>query len=78
MKEKYEEIIYVAGMRKRITLTLKKEKHILGEYYILKVNPIPIKEMIKLSNKLNLPITDGKNKIFPEGKSVKDFLVSNS
>ncbi|MCS7109385.1 MAG: hypothetical protein NZ903_01145 [Candidatus Micrarchaeota archaeon] len=74
-KGKGEYRVHRKGMYQRIIFTVKIIKEPYGEYPVLFTDRvIDIKEAVRLSEELNIPIFTPGGNIFPKGKKGEDFV----
>lgn len=67
-----------AGMRQRHMLNVRKEKTMWGTVpFLVTQARIPHSELLRLAEELQLPVQAGGLKVFPRGKSPKDFVVKD-
>jgi len=67
--------VHRKGMFQRIIFTVKIIKEPYGEYPVLFTDRvIDIKEAVRLSEELQIPVFTPNGNAFPKGKSGKDFV----
>ncbi|MCC7552246.1 hypothetical protein KO317_01100 [Candidatus Micrarchaeota archaeon] len=75
---KTEEIcieIMKTGIKQRITFRIIRENTPIGKIPFLTTEKfIDLQELIKISEKYQLPLKAKNGKIFPKGKMAKDFI----
>jgi hypothetical protein len=68
--------VHRKGMFQRIVFTVKIIKEPYGEYPVLFTDRvIDINEGVRLAEELQIPIEIPNGKVFPKGKSGKDFVA---
>ncbi|MEM4296584.1 MAG: hypothetical protein QXI89_01200 [Candidatus Anstonellales archaeon] len=69
--------ISVSGVSKKISLSLIEDKTPFGVYNILDARNtgLPKAVLVKIANENNIPILSDFGKIFPDGKTARDFIV---
>jgi len=73
--KKAEYRVFRKGMYQRIIFTVKIIKEPYGEYPVLFSDRIiDIKDAARLSEELQIPLDIPNGKIYPKGKSGKDFV----
>lgn len=67
--------VHRKGMFQRIVFTVKKVHEPYGVYPILSTDRmVDLKEAVRLAEELQIPIELPHGKIYPRGKSGKDFI----
>ena len=76
LRKGYAEIpITIAGVRRKHKFILRVKQSPDGPYPILETSPrVPERELVRISNEVMLPITNGKSTVFPIGTSPSDFI----
>lgn len=68
--------VHRKGMFQRIIFTVKLIKEPYGEYPVLFTDRIiDLKEAVRLSEELQIPVFTPNGNVFPKGKSGKDFVL---
>jgi len=63
-----------AGMLQIQTFIVKREKTPMGDVPYLTIDKfVDIPELMRVANEVQLPLNAKNGKIFPDGKSAKDF-----
>lgn len=71
---KVELHVTVAGMRQRHMFTIEGEETPYGKVPFLTCpRNLPLNELIRIAEENQLPVKCGGQKVFPKGKSPKDF-----
>ncbi len=67
--------VYRAGMYQNEEFVVKRIDSPFGKYAVLEVNKfIDLKELLRISEECQLPVYAKNGKVFPKGKSTKDFV----
>ncbi len=66
--------VTVAGMRQRQDFMLEREETPYGKVpFLTCTRVLPLHELLKISEEFQLPVKCAGQKVFPKGKSPRDF-----
>ncbi len=67
--------VFRAGMYQREEFRVKRIDSPFGKYAVLELDKFAdLKELLRISEEYGLPVFSKNGKIFPKGKSAKDFV----
>jgi hypothetical protein len=67
--------VFRSGMYQREDFSVKRIDSPFGKYVVLEVDKIiDVKELVRVAEEYQLPVCAKNGKVFPRGKSVKDFV----